>query len=86
MLDLPACVVPVTTVDPAKDGKATDVKYFSDTDKLIHDQCESRDRVLLVTYVDAHVVPYADDPDFAAGMPLTVQMCVLLRRLHSRSS
>lgn len=40
MLDLPACVVPVTTVDPAKDGKATNVEYFSDTDKLIHDQCK----------------------------------------------
>ncbi|KAK9899619.1 amidase [Cystobasidium minutum MCA 4210] len=53
MLDLPACVVPVTFVDPAKDGKASNVEYFGDTDKLIHDQY---------------------DPEFAAGMPVTVQV------------
>lgn len=40
MLDLPACVVPVTSVDPSKDAKDTGVQYFNDTDKLIHDQCK----------------------------------------------
>lgn len=75
MLDLPACVVPVTFVDPAKDGKASNVEYFGDTDKLIHDQCKRAFRLsrsLLLMSLTA----IADDPEFAAGMPVTVQVYV----------
>jgi hypothetical protein len=49
ILDLPACVLPVTTQDPAKDPKANDIQYFNDMDKSIHEQCKNVMLMILMT-------------------------------------
>ena len=39
-LDYPACVIPVTQVDPVLDVPQTRSKFISDADRENHDLCE----------------------------------------------
>lgn len=73
-LDYPACVFPVTTVDPQLDRPAAPHKFLSEADKAIFELCESTLTCTGVVLFIPLLFGTDDDPSTFKNAPVALQL------------